>query len=345
MGGFPHGTGARQGGRFPTAPAPGKVGGFPRHRRPARWADSTRTGARQGGRIPTAPAPGKVGGFPHSTGARQVGGFHTAPGARQQGRILHHRRPAKWHGFTRHRRPVGGFPQHRRPARWADPTQHRRPAKGRIPDTAPAPGKVDSHTAPAPGKVGGFPRHRRPARWADSHGTGARQGGGFPRHRARQGGGFHTAPAPGKVGFPQHRRPARWADFHTAPAPGKVGGFPHGTGARQGGRISNFNYTLCYLWIVQLSGALAVTVRCPQPVRAAAANSQYGAATRRRVAVPRAGARRFPRTPVEDVRQLRGGRLGYGLAGGLACCSGQSRSFRRFAAGVRWSPARSPSMP
>ncbi|EAV6115507.1 hypothetical protein D9K56_20490, partial [Escherichia coli] len=30
----------------------------------------------------------------------------------------------------------------------------------------------------------------------------------------------------------------RWADSHTAPAPGKVGGFPHGTGARQGGRIS-----------------------------------------------------------------------------------------------------------
>ncbi|EFP9203043.1 hypothetical protein HLO79_004133 [Shigella flexneri] len=48
MGGFPHGTGARQGGRIPT-----------RHRRPARWADSH-----------TAPAPGKMGGFPHSTGAR-----------------------------------------------------------------------------------------------------------------------------------------------------------------------------------------------------------------------------------------------------------------------------------
>ncbi|MGT5355416.1 hypothetical protein ACRWFR_28610, partial [Escherichia coli] len=50
----------------------------------------------------------------------------------------------------------------------------------------------------------------------------------------------NSAPAPGKVGgFPhgtgarqggristQHRRPARWADSHTAPAPGKVGGFP-----------------------------------------------------------------------------------------------------------------------
>ncbi|RRE05186.1 hypothetical protein EAO24_31035 [Klebsiella pneumoniae] len=72
MGGFPHGTGARQGGRISTqhrrparwadshtAPARGKVGGFPRHRRAARWAD-----------FHTAPAPGKVGGFPHGTGAR-----------------------------------------------------------------------------------------------------------------------------------------------------------------------------------------------------------------------------------------------------------------------------------
>ncbi|POJ70876.1 hypothetical protein C1668_27105, partial [Klebsiella pneumoniae] len=101
------------------------------------------------------------------------------------------------------------------------PTRHRRPASW-----------ADSHTAPAPGKVGGFP-----------HGTGARQGGRIST---------------------QHRRPARWADSHTAPAPGKVGGFPHGTGARQGGRISiTLIIPLCYLWIVQLSGALAVTVRCP----------------------------------------------------------------------------------
>ncbi|QLE23993.1 hypothetical protein FC325_23075 (plasmid) [Escherichia coli] len=63
MGGFPHGTGARQGGRIPT-----------RHRRPARWADSH-----------TAPAPGKVGGFPHGTGARQGGRISTQ-----------HRRPARW---------------------------------------------------------------------------------------------------------------------------------------------------------------------------------------------------------------------------------------------------------
>ncbi|PAS69887.1 hypothetical protein CDN94_25915, partial [Escherichia coli] len=66
MGGFPHGSGARQGGRIPTrhrrparwadshtAPAPGKGGRIStQHRRPARWADSH-----------TAPAPGKVGGF------------------------------------------------------------------------------------------------------------------------------------------------------------------------------------------------------------------------------------------------------------------------------------------
>ncbi|RRE05187.1 hypothetical protein EAO24_31040 [Klebsiella pneumoniae] len=76
--------------------------------------------------------------------------------------------------------------------------------------------------------------------------------GGFPRHRrAARWADSHTAPARGKVGgFPhstgarqggriptRHRRAARWADSHTAPARGKVGGFPHGTGARQGGPI------------------------------------------------------------------------------------------------------------
>ncbi|KAA1578346.1 hypothetical protein F1D67_27025, partial [Klebsiella pneumoniae] len=88
VGGFPHGTGARQGGPIPT-----------RHRRPARWADSHTAAApgkvgrfprgslaRQGGPIPTrqprparwadshtAAAPGKVGGFPHGSGAGPVG--------------------------------------------------------------------------------------------------------------------------------------------------------------------------------------------------------------------------------------------------------------------------------
>ncbi|HBY2365493.1 TPA: hypothetical protein MIS06_26885 [Klebsiella pneumoniae] len=51
MGGFPHGSGARQGGRIST-----------RQRRPARWTD-----------FHTAAAPGKVGGFPHGSGAGPVG--------------------------------------------------------------------------------------------------------------------------------------------------------------------------------------------------------------------------------------------------------------------------------
>ncbi len=53
----------------------------------------------------------------------------------------------------------------------------------------------------------------------------------------------------------------------------------------------------------------------PVTGRMAAANSQYGAATRRRAAVP-ARRRAAPTAhPRGDVRQLRGGGLGYGLAG------------------------------
>ncbi|EDU6148514.1 hypothetical protein B9149_004620, partial [Salmonella enterica subsp. enterica serovar Berta] len=66
VGGFPHGSGARQGGRIST-----------RQRRGARWADSH-----------TTAAPGKVGGFPHGSGARQGGRIST----RQ-------RRPARWADF------------------------------------------------------------------------------------------------------------------------------------------------------------------------------------------------------------------------------------------------------
>ncbi|QUJ09098.1 hypothetical protein KCP77_24840 (plasmid) [Salmonella enterica subsp. enterica] len=69
---------------FHTAPAPGKVGGFTTHRRPARCGLISRRAPAPGkvggfhtapargkvGRFHTAPAPGKVGGFPHSTGAR-----------------------------------------------------------------------------------------------------------------------------------------------------------------------------------------------------------------------------------------------------------------------------------
>ncbi|THQ38003.1 hypothetical protein FAS39_28255, partial [Klebsiella pneumoniae] len=132
----------------------------------------------------------------------------------------------------------------------------------------------------APGKVGGFP-----------HGTGARQGGRIStrhRHPARWA-DSHTAPAPGKVGgFPhstgarqggwiptRHRRPVRWADFHTTAAPGKMGGFPY-----------RHVCSLCYPWIVQLSGSLVVWRSVPRNRPRAAANSQYGAATRRRAAVP-----------------------------------------------------------
>ncbi|MQK85087.1 hypothetical protein EI035_23895 [Escherichia coli] len=58
MGGFPHGTGARQGGLIPT-----------RHRRPVRWADSH-----------TAPARGKVGRFPCGSGPRHAWGGRVARG-------------------------------------------------------------------------------------------------------------------------------------------------------------------------------------------------------------------------------------------------------------------------
>ena len=140
----------------------------------------------------------------------------------------------------------------------------------------------------------------------------------------------------------------------------KMGEFPHSTGARQGGRIPtqhprparwadfhNFNYTfVLFVDCAAQRGTGRDGAVSPVTGRAAAANSQYGAATRRRAAVPTRRRAAPTAHPVGDVRQLRGGGLGYGLAGrGLACRSGQSRSFRRFAAGVRWSPARSPSMP
>ncbi|PUR47680.1 hypothetical protein B1M42_14905 [Salmonella enterica subsp. enterica serovar Dublin] len=145
--------------------------------------------------------------------------------------------------------------------------------------------------------MGGFP-----------HGTGARQGGRIPT---------------------RHRRPARWADFHTAPAPGKVGGFPRSTGARQGGRIPtrhrrparwadfhNFNYTfVLFVDCAAQRGAGRDGAVSPVTGRAAAANSQYGAATRRRAAVPTRRRAAPTAHPVGDVRQLRGGGLGYGLAG------------------------------
>ena len=120
-------------------------------------------------------------------------------------------------------------------------------------------------------KMGGFP-----------HGTGNRQGGMIPtRHRRPvRWADFHTAPARGKVGrFPRgsgarqggpistrQRRPARWADSHTAPARGKVGRFPY-----------RHVCSLCYPWIVQLSGSLVVWRSVPRNRPRAAANAQYGA--------------------------------------------------------------------
>ncbi|KHQ25944.1 hypothetical protein KU54_01365 (plasmid) [Klebsiella pneumoniae] len=65
------------------------------HRRPVRWADSH-----------TAPAPGKMGGFPHSTGAGKVGGFPHSTGARQGGRIPHGTGAGKVGGF--HTAPAPG---------------------------------------------------------------------------------------------------------------------------------------------------------------------------------------------------------------------------------------------
>ena len=73
---------------------------------------------------------------------------------------------------------------------------------------------------------------------------------------------------------------------------------------------------LHYPWIVQLSGALAVTVRCPRN-RAARRPLTRSTAPRpaggRRTRAQARGAHCAPRG---DVRQLRGGGLGYGLAGG-----------------------------
>ena len=73
----------------------------------------------------------------------------------------------------------------------------------------------------------------------------------------------------------RQRRPARWADSHAAASPGKVGRFPY-----------RHVCSLCYPWIVQLSGSLVVWRSVPRNRPRAAANAQYGAATRRRAAVP-----------------------------------------------------------
>jgi hypothetical protein len=152
------------------------------------------------------------------------------------------------------------------------------------------------HTAAAPGKRADPTQHRRAARWADSHTTAA----------PGKVGDFHTAPAPGKVGrFPtrqrrrqdgristQHRRPARWADSHTTAAPGKMGGFPY-----------RHVCSLCYPWIVQLSGSLVVWRSVPVTGRVRPLTRSTAPRPEGGPPFPRAGARRPLRTPVGDVRQ------------------------------------------
>ncbi len=100
-----------------------------------------------------------------------------------------------------------------------------------------------SHTAPAPARRGRISHAIREA-WQDGRitstgarqrgritaSTGARQGGVIPtrhiEHRA-QGGRIATGTGARGVG-----------GFHRAPAPGKVGGFPHAPARGYGGRIS-----------------------------------------------------------------------------------------------------------
>ncbi|RTD41437.1 hypothetical protein EJ896_13865 [Klebsiella quasipneumoniae subsp. similipneumoniae] len=61
---------------------------------------------------------------------------------------------------------------------------------------------------------------------------------------------------------------------------------------------------MCYPWIVQLSGSLVVWRSVPRnrPLTRSTAPRPEGGPP-----FPRAGARRPLRTPVGDVRQLRGG--------------------------------------
>jgi hypothetical protein len=144
---------------------------------------------------------------------------------------------------------------------------------------------ADSHTTAAPGKVGGFP-----------HSTGARQGGPIPtRQRRRQDGRIST----------QHRRPARWADSHTTAAPGKMGGFPY-----------RHVCSLCYPWIVQLSGSLVVWRSVPVTGRVRPLTRSTAPRPEGGPPFPRAGARRPLRTPVgtygscvavSGIRALQGG--------------------------------------
>jgi hypothetical protein len=227
VGRFPHDSSARQGGRISTRQRrPARWADFHTAAAPARWADFTRSGARQGGRISTQQRRPARWAIPTRRAGKE-GRFHST-GARQGGPIpTRQQRPARWADF--HTAPargkVGRFP-HGSGARQGGPIPHGSSRQdGRISQHRRPARWADSHTQ-RPGKVGRFPRQRRPARWADSH----------------------TAAAPGKMGgFTRQRRPARWADSHTTAAPGKMGGFPY-----------RHVCSLCYPWIVQLSGSLVV---------------------------------------------------------------------------------------
>ena len=109
----------------------------------------------------------------------------------------------------------------------------------------------------------------------------------------------------------------------------KMGEFPHSTGARQGGRIPTQHrrparwadshidmYVACVIrGLCSSAGRWSYGVVSPvtgrvRPLTRSTAPRPAGGPP-----YPRAGARRPLRTPVGDVRQLRGGGLGYGLAG------------------------------
>ncbi len=100
--------------------------------------------------------------------------------------------------------------------------------------------------------------------------------------------------------------------------------------ARQGGPIPRFPYrhvcSLCYPWIVQLSGSLVVWRSVPRNRPRAAANAQYGAATRRRAAVPAVPARRR----AAPTAHHRGGRAAaaWRRAGLWLCREGLGRAIR-----------------
>jgi hypothetical protein len=166
---------------------------------------------------------------------------------------------------------------------------------------------------------------------ADSH-TAAGKMGGFPP--ANLMGQIYTVMV--KQSANGHQVKCKWVVKSDAiTQPGKMGRFPY-----------RHVCSLCYPWIVQLSGSLVVWRSVPVTGRVRPLTRSTAPRPEGGPPFPRAGARRPLRTTVGDVRQLRGGGLGYGFAGrGWAGRYGQRCGFRRFAAGARLTPAWSPSMP